>query len=250
MDGKTLVASFAKSIDCEIEERGKDRYMVHTGYTYPDGDELHILIEKSDGSWIITDEGHTMMWLSYEDFNITETRKTLLSRTLNTNGITMKNGELFVVCPKDKSEIGIALRSMIQAQIQIADLLFLDRETIRDTFLEDLKETFVNSDVSDKCRYNHVIIGDNNIEYRADVYIESEKPIVIFGIHSPIQCSRATIAMLSLNRSEQKYIFMTVIDSKGQIPKNDLKKAINASIKTTYDLNDAVNDAKRLLSLA
>jgi hypothetical protein len=249
MDAEELIAGLRKSScsDLEVERRTTNRFMIHTGYTYPDGDELHILLVDNDGKWILTDEGHTTMWLSYENFKITDSRRNLLDRTLNTNGVTLSDGELYIEV--NPNSAGLGLRSIIQAEIQIADLLYLSKENVKDTFMEDLKSAFIDSRISDKCTYNRKIVGQDGMEYRADVCIDGSTPILIFGIRTPMQCARATIAMLSLNKDGPRYLFMAVFDNNPQIPDGDRDKAINAAVKTTVGIDEAVRGAEMLMSL-
>ncbi|WII06787.1 DUF1828 domain-containing protein [Methanomassiliicoccales archaeon LGM-RCC1] len=252
MDADELIGYLKKSIcsGLEVEPRTVNRFMVHTGYTYPDGDELHILMINEDGGWMFSDEGHTMMWLSYEDFNLTDLRKDLLERTLKTNGVSFKDGALYI--PIDTSavdSIGLSLKSLIQAEIQVADLLYLDKETVKDTFIDDLKAAFSISSLSDRCSYDYRITGDGDTEYYADVYVKSKIPILVFGIHTALQCSRATVAMLALDKSGSQYMFMAVFDNNTQVPARDRNTAINAAIKTTIGLEGAVEGAERLISL-
>lgn len=248
----SIIGSIKQSAGSEIdvEQYTKDRYLVHTGFTYPDGDELHIVLTKKGNDWILTDDGHTMMWLSYEEFNMTDSRKDLLNRTLNTNGISLDDGKLSIKCPEDTDGIGVALRSMIMTELQMADLLYLGRRVVKSTFVEDLKSAFVGSDISDRCHFDAKVVGPDDIEYNADVLIDCMRPILVFGIRSPVQCARATVSMLSLNRDQGKYLFMIVFDKDCQIPRRDAEKAINASIKTVYGSDEAVNGAKRLLSFS
>lgn len=74
MDAEELIENLKKSIcsGLEVEPRTVNKFMIHTGYTYPDGDELHIVMVNEDGNWTFSDDGHTIMWLSYGDFNITD----------------------------------------------------------------------------------------------------------------------------------------------------------------------------------
>jgi len=251
MNDDTIIQMIKESAtsDIEIEYREPNTYMIHTGFTYPDFDELHIILTKRNGDWILTDNGHTMMWLSYDDFTMTRTRKILLNKTLNQNNVVLDDGVLLVRCPDNVGDMGLALRSIITTELQMADLIFMKKESVKDTFIEDLKSAFTNSELSEKCKFDTKIVGSDNMEYRADIYIEAKKPILIFGIHSTIQCSRATVTMLSLNRDGPEYVFMTVFDDKKQIPEKDIRRAINASVKTAYGAEEAVDWAKKLLAL-
>lgn len=113
-----------KKIICSsynFEEYGIDSYLVHTGYTYHDGDELHIVI-KSEGDRIkITDEGHTLMWLSYEEYNMTPSRKDQYQRILSENNTLDDRGRIYVIYD-DIKETSAYLKSIIQTLLQVADL--------------------------------------------------------------------------------------------------------------------------------
>ena len=105
----------------KIEEKGINKNMVHTGFTYPDGDELHIILKKQDGQWYLTDEGHTFMWLSYGEINVDSPRiKDILARIMATNQAELWEREISVKIKQNGA--GIALTSMITALIQTADL--------------------------------------------------------------------------------------------------------------------------------
>lgn len=133
MDAAAIIGKLREGIrsELEAEELTVNGFMIHTGFTYPDGDELYIILSEDEGGWRFSDEGHTMMWLSYEDFNLTDSRRSMLDRTLKGNGVSMDRGELYIGF--DADTVCDALRSMIQAEIQVADLLYLDKEIPRDT---------------------------------------------------------------------------------------------------------------------
>ena len=133
MDAVAIIGKLREGIrsELEAEELTVNGFMIHTGFTYPDGDELHIILSEDEGGWRFSDEGHTMMWLSYEDFNLTDSRRSMLDRTLKGNGVSMGRGELYIGF--DADTVCVALRSMIQAEIQVADLLYLDKEILRNT---------------------------------------------------------------------------------------------------------------------
>lgn len=137
MDANDIIENMKRFVctSFSVEERGINAYLVHTGFFFPDGDELHIVLRLVDGRWILTDNGHTLMWLSYEDFNMTPTRESLLRKAVESNFLTLDEDCISV--DVDPSNGSAALRSMVQALLQIADLLYLDRQTVRSTFAGD-----------------------------------------------------------------------------------------------------------------
>lgn len=173
-----------------------------------------------------------------------------MDRTLKTNGVSLTDGVLSI--PIDTStvdSIGLSLKSLIQTEIQVTDLLYTDKESVRDTFIDDLKSEFNTSSISGKCSYDRMIKDDGKTEHCADIYVDAKNPILIFGIHTALQCSRATVAMLALGKSSTKYMFMAVFDNNSQVPFRDSSAAINAAINTTIGLENAVESAKRLIRL-
>ena len=119
-----MVESMKKSICSKVflEAKGIDRYLIHTGFTFQDGDELHIVLKKRDGKWIITDDAHTLMWLSHEDFNLSDTRKAILEVTLSSNNVSFEDGRIYIDCTG--KDMGQCFMSMIQAILQTADTLY------------------------------------------------------------------------------------------------------------------------------
>ena len=76
-----------------LEELDGGGYLVHTDKYFDDGDELHIVL-KTEGGMVLSDEGHTMMWLSYENFNMTPTRERILNRIISQNNVSFEEGRI------------------------------------------------------------------------------------------------------------------------------------------------------------
>jgi len=96
-------------------EIGINRILLHTCRFFPDGDEFRIVLEykeeKDECGWILTDDGYTAMWLSYEDFEITDARKEILRHILDTTGAEFNEGEVYIRC--DENNADRALKSLI-----------------------------------------------------------------------------------------------------------------------------------------
>ena len=59
--------SFREKVCEEVNliSHGVNRYLVETPYIFGDGDAFVIVLKKQGNKWILTDEGHTFMHLSY-----------------------------------------------------------------------------------------------------------------------------------------------------------------------------------------
>lgn len=232
-DIDVMMESIKKSMCSKttLEPRGVDRYLVHTGFTFQDGDELHIVLRKKDGRWILTDDAHTLMWLSYEDFNLTDTRQALLDVTISSNNVSLEDGRIFVDCTD--RDVGQCLMSMIQAILQTADLLYLNRENVRNTYTEDVKQ-LMKSTLGDRCEFDkHVYRGDE--EYIIDVYIDAPTPLYVFSVSSKDRCKDALITILALG-SEMNFTSLTFVDQTVNLGKETLVKLNNRTDKLFYNM--------------
>lgn len=239
MDPEKLINAVKKSIcsEVEIEHIGMNSYLIHTGFTYHDGDELRIVLKEVEGSWRLTDEGHTLMWLSYEDYNMTETRESIWKRIVSSNGISLDDGRMYVECGVE--EAGPALNSLIQAMLQSADLLFLNRDRVVSTFIEDMKEVFRNSSIHGICEFNKKIKDEKGEEHIIDVYVNGPKPLYVFGIPSKEKCKDALITMMELELGGMtNHKTMVIMDESADIAWRIKRKVVNRADKVFLGLED------------
>lgn len=125
----TVVIPIIKKSLCllfDFEELGPDEYLVHTNMYFDDGDEFHIIMTQSADGFTLTDESHTMMWLSNEDFRFTENRRKILDRIIEQNDVELVDGEILTSVDSPE-KVGQALFSMIRAIMKISDLRSLER---------------------------------------------------------------------------------------------------------------------------
>ena len=59
---------FKEKVDNQvhIKSEGKDRYRVFTPFMFADGDHFSIILKREGGGWVLSDEGYTLMHLSFE----------------------------------------------------------------------------------------------------------------------------------------------------------------------------------------
>ena len=130
-----------------VKGEGQDRYRVFTPFKFNDGDHLAIVLKKIGNSWLLTDEGHTLMHLTYE-IDEKDLRKgnraRIISDALAGFGVEDSNGE-FSVAVNDV-QFGNALFSFVQALLKVTDITFLKRERIKAVFQEDFR-TFLSEQV-------------------------------------------------------------------------------------------------------
>lgn len=184
-------------------KEGMDRNIIITPFTFNDGDALKIVLKGMEtNSPIITDEGHTLMHLSYNDLDIdTGTRSAIMTNVLSRYSITNDDGELLVRI-NDLDEIGDHLYSFIQGLINITDLDYLKREHVRTTFYDDVKAIISESFSDSNIKYDHIIEShDHQGLYTIDCMIKiHDRDIFIFSILNDDKCRDATISLLQFEK--------------------------------------------------
>ena len=76
MIGDTIERDFHEKVSAQIRLRpeGLNRFRVFTPFLFEDGDHLVIVLKKEWGKWVLSDEAHTFMRLTYSiDENLRRT---------------------------------------------------------------------------------------------------------------------------------------------------------------------------------
>lgn len=211
----------------KIVSEGKERFRISTPFMFNDGDHIVSLLKKTPKGWIISDEGHTYMHLSYEiDVKDLDrgTRQKIVDSTLSMFGLIDKDGEL--VAEVENSSYGDALYSFIQGIIKITDINYLSRERVRSTFMEDFK-AFISEVVPDNRRVfeyndkNH----DPEGKYIVDCSINGVKrPLFVFALPNDDKCRDATISCLQYEKWGLQFRPMGIFEDQEEINRKVLAR--------------------------
>ncbi len=135
---ETIERDFKAKV-CEkirLSVEGVERFRVFTPFLFEDGDHLAIVLKRENDAWLLSDEGHTYMHLTYDldEKDLQRgTRQKVISAALSMFRIEDRDGELLMRIADE--QFGDALYSFIQALIKVTDVSFLSRERVRSTFL-------------------------------------------------------------------------------------------------------------------
>ena len=93
--------NFREKVCAEIRvlEEGIDRYRVFTPFQFDDGDHLAIVLKREDNQWLLSDEGHTLIHLTYQvDEKELQrgTRQKISGNALSAFGVDDREGELLL----------------------------------------------------------------------------------------------------------------------------------------------------------
>ncbi len=125
MSIETIERDFREKVCSELRltSEGIGRYRVFTPFLFDDGDHLSIVLRQENGGWVLSDEGHTFMRLTY-DLDAKDlqrgTRQKIISNTLSVFQVEDRDGELRLMV--EDGQYGDALYSFIQALLKISQV--------------------------------------------------------------------------------------------------------------------------------
>ena len=142
MDLTSVERDFKEKVCSQVNlvREGVNRYRVLNPFLFDDGDHLSIVMKRENDEWVLSDEGHTYMHLSYDldDADLQKgTRQKIISNVLSFFEVLDRQGEL--VMPVRDDLFGDTLFSFAQALLKVFDVGYLSRERVVSTFLEDFK---------------------------------------------------------------------------------------------------------------
>jgi len=253
IDIKKLEDNLCNLLCAEINLRPKNEelVLVETPFYFADGDPYQIYIKEMPGGVIrLTDMGHTMMHLSYEN-DISKfregTRGKLLEHIKSETFISENEGEFYIETTIESLASNIFRLS--QALTKVNDLTFLNRARAESTFYEDLKEQLLNivgeEKVVEEYYYEDM---ENSTDYPIDYKIEGKyAPLFLFGIPNRDKARLTTIVLERLLRAKADFDSLLIFSDQVSIPKQDLARLSNAGGEMIASL-DAEADFSRKLT--
>jgi hypothetical protein len=202
---EAIEREFQDKVSAEVRliAEGLGRYRVHTPFIFEDGDHLAIVLKQEQSQWLLSDEGHTYMHLTYdlEEKDLQRgTRQKLISNALSTFQIADGGGELCIRIGNER--YGDALYSFAQALLKITDVAYLSRERVRSTFLDDFQMLLTES-VSENRRifnWHHPQLDPQGM-YTVDCRINGiPRPLFVYALPNDDRARDTTIALLHFEK--------------------------------------------------
>ena len=217
-----------------LEPEGQNRYRVFTPFQFDDRDHLAIVLKRTNGSWLLSDEGNTYMHLTYDisekDF-LKGTRAKIITSALDSFSVEDREGELML--PVVDERFGDALYDFVQALLKITDVSYLSRERVRSTFMEDFR-SFMREQVPENRRaldWNDPS-QDPEGKYVVDCRINGiSRPLFVFALPGDDRVRDATIALLRFERWGLQFRSMGIFEDQEQINRKVLARFTDACEK-------------------
>ena len=210
-----------------LAAEGLDRYRVLTPFRFDDGDHLAIVLKRDGDEWILSDEAHTYMHLTYEmderDLH-RGTRQTIISSALSVFEVEDRDGELVLGVPGER--YGDALYSFVQALLKISDVPYLSREQVRSTFMEDFRSLLTQRVPEERCVFDwHDPVRDPQGIYEVDCRINGlERPLFVHALPNDGRTRDATITLLQFEKWGMPFRSLAIFEDQESINRKVLAR--------------------------
>lgn len=237
--------------EVKVKRKNDSLIMLETPFFFSDGDPYQLYIqEMSGGVMRLTDMGHTMMHLSYEndiDKFREGTRGKIFDQIKAETLIEEDNGAFFIDTNLDN--LGFSLFRIAQALTKINDLTYLNRARAESTFYEDFQEQLFRIVGEEKVKKDYFFDGlENAKDYPIDYKIEGKHaPLLLFGIPNRDKARLTTIILERLLRPNADFDSLLIFSDQGTIPKQDLARLSNAGGEMIASLDAEADFSRKLL---
>jgi len=249
MNPEIIIEEFRQKICSEIQllPEGLNRYRVFTPFQFDDGDHFVIVLKKQNDNWILTDEGHTYMHLTYSDLDEKDltrgTRGKIIENTLSMFSMKDEEGELTLKI--HENEYGDALYSFIQGLAKISDVTYLARERVASTFMEDLYGYLNETVLKQRRTFDwHDPVHDPDAKYVVDCRINGiQNPIFIFGLLNDDKVLNTTINILRYKQWGLRFTSIGIFEDQTEISRKPLAKlsdVIDKQFSNLYGNRDGI----------
>lgn len=229
MSVQTIERDFHEKVSSKIRltAEGMERFRVFTPFIFDDGDHLDIVLRKDGARWVLSDEAHTYMHLTYdidERDLYSGTRQKIISNTLSMFQIEDRDGELVLDVPEER--YGDALFSFVQGLLKISDVSYLSRERVRSTFMDDFR-TVMSEAIPEERRSFDWSDPEHDPQgmYTVDCRVNGlRRPLFVHALSSDGRTRDATIALLQFERWEMPFRSLAIFEDQESINRKVLAR--------------------------
>ena len=236
--------------EIKIRQKNSKLAQIETPFFFADGDPYLIYLKEMPGGIMrLTDMGHTMMHLSYDndvDKFREGTRGKIFDQIKAETSVSETQGEFYI--DTQIENLGYNIFRIGQALTKVNDLTFLNRARAESTFYDDLQERLFKIVGEENLIRDYYYDGmDNSKDYPIDYKIEGKhSPLFVFGIPNRDKARLTTITLERLTRVNPDFESLLIFSDQSTLPKQDLARLSNVGGEMIASL-DAESDLNRKL---
>lgn len=250
---KRLCQTLCGEVNIRMTRRGF--LQVQTPFSFSDGDAFQLYIEETAAGGVrLTDFGHTLMHLSYENSELSKfregTRGKLFEQVMASSGVREEDGRL--VLDTTLESLGSSVLQFGQALTRVYDLTFLNRARVASTFYEDLHEMLCGLIAPEKIQRDYRMPDQSDADsYPIDYLIEGKRaPLFLFGIPTRDKARLVTIILEHWLRANLDFDSLLVFQEQQDIPRPDLARLSNVGGEMVASLDASDDFQRKLLKMA
>ncbi|HXE31509.1 MAG TPA: DUF1828 domain-containing protein [Terriglobales bacterium] len=229
MNAAAIERAFQEKVGAKVRllREGSERYRVLTPFLLEDGDHLAIVLKRNQHGWLLSDEGHTYMHLTYEleekDLQ-SGTRQKIVTNALSSFHVEDCDGEL--TAHVEGEQFGDALYSFVQGLLRITDVTYLNRERVRSTFWEDFRALIAEAVPEPRRQFKwHDPLRDPQANYGVDCRVNGmARPLMVFALANDARARDATITLLQFEKWGLPHQSLGVFEDQEQVNRKVLAR--------------------------
>lgn len=113
--------------------------------------------------------------------------------------------------------------------MRVSKLRYLSRSNVTNTFLEDIRTAFRESDLGSRCEFGKKIPVTNENIIEPDMYLGLERLILVFGAYNPERAKEVFINLLLTKELDHGYRTVVIIDGEAGISQKDQERLVNTA---------------------
>ena len=244
MSINTIEQDFIDKVSTKVRllPDGKERFRVLTPFQFDDGDQLVIILKKAGERWVLSDEAHTYMHLTYDidkrDLH-SGTRGDIISKALLMFDVQDRNGELILDMPEER--YGDALYDFAQALLKITDVTYLSRERVQSTFMEDFRTLLHNKVDETRMIFDwYYLDRDDERKYIVDCRINGmPQPLFVYALSNDSRARDATIALHQFKEWKLSFNAMGIVEGEKNINRKVLARFLDVCDQYFIGINES-----------
>lgn len=187
-----------------VASRGLNDFRIDLPFQFADGDALKIILKKiNDHHWKLTDEGHTLMYLSYYDINTKAGERSNIFKTILDSHLMENNqGELGLDVFAE-NDISNAVFTFAQGLLKVSDMTMWKKERVKNLFYEHFRSSVQEGAKGRTAEFDVICEEhDPNKLYPIDsrILLENGRYVHIYAAGSMEKAKSAIISMSHYER--------------------------------------------------
>lgn len=218
-----------------VEKRKRGVYQLIAPLFHDDGDMMTIFLQESeDGRVKISDEGMSLMRLSYTFEIDTDGKRKILNDIILNHEAEINGGNISMVV--DPKNIYPAILTFAQIITQVCNMEILSRETISSLFYDNL-ESAIGS-ILPELKYERNYRIPNFADFQVDfAFLNHDRPVYLFGVRDTNKAQQATICCLQLAKKNFPFRSIAVFENMDNITRFARNNMVNTVGKVFSDID-------------